>query len=57
MIIKPLMTGISMGVTTGAVAFKVSRSLTSKKKNIKYKARKAIKSMGDFMDDLSDMMK
>lgn len=57
MIVKPLMTGISMGVTTGTIAFKVARKMSSKKKNLKYQARKTLKSIGDFMDDISDMMK
>ncbi|ADU24147.1 MULTISPECIES: hypothetical protein [Ruminococcus] len=57
MIGRSLMTGISAGVTAGALAFEISRKAQRSKRKFKARAGKALKNMSSFIDDLSDIMR
>ena len=54
---KSLMTGVSVGLTVGAAAFELSRRTQRSKRKLKARAGKALRSVGDFMDELSDMFR
>lgn len=54
---RPLMTGIYAGVTIGTIAFGLSRKAQRGKRKLKARAGKALKNMGNFMDELSDMIR
>ncbi len=57
MIGRPLMTGLSAGLTAGAMAFGISRKAQRGKRKLKARAGKALRSVGDLMDELSDMLR
>lgn len=57
MIGKSLMTGVSVGLTVGAAAFELSRRTQRSKRKLKARAGKALRSVCDFMDELSDMFR
>ncbi len=57
MVGRSLMTGISAGLTAGALAFELSRKSQRGKKKLKARAGKALRSVGSFVDELSDMLR
>lgn len=57
MMTKSLMTGISAGLTVGALAFNLSRKTQKGKRKLKARASKALRTFGDFVDEMSDMLK
>lgn len=54
---RSLMTGISAGVTVGALAFELSRKTQRGKRKLKARAGKVLKHLSSFMDELSDMIR
>ncbi|MBR1864688.1 MAG: hypothetical protein IJ806_11445 [Ruminococcus sp.] len=56
MVFKPMMTGISTGMTAGAIAYSLSKATNRQKRKLKNRAGKALKSVSDFIDDISDML-
>lgn len=57
MMTKSLMTGISAGLTVGALAFNLSRKTRKGKRKLKARASKALRTFGDLVDEMSDMLK
>lgn len=54
---RSLMTGISAGLTVGALAFNLSRKTSRSKRKLKSRASKALRTFGDLVDEMSDMLK
>lgn len=54
---RSLMTGISAGLTVGALAFNLSRKTRRSKRKLKSRASKALRTFGDLVDEMSDMLK
>jgi hypothetical protein len=54
--IKPIVTGISMGVTAGAIAYAMTASSERDKKMLRSRAGKAFHAMGDVMDGIAVLM-
>lgn len=54
---KPIITGISMGIAAGTVAYAVSSASSREKKMLRSRTGRAFHAMGDVMDGISMMMK
>lgn len=48
--------GVAVGMTAGAVAYTVANSSAKEKRKLKSNTARAIKAIGDVMDDLGSMM-
>lgn len=54
---KSIVSGISVGMTAGSIAYAVSKKTQSGKKKLKKTAGKAMKSIGDFFDGIQEMLR
>lgn len=54
---KPIITGISMGIAAGTVAYAMTTASTREKKMLKSRTGRALHAMGDVMDGISMMMR
>ncbi|MBR1563225.1 MAG: hypothetical protein IJ645_08470 [Ruminococcus sp.] len=55
MSIKSIMTGFSVAAAAGYAAFQVSSKAEKQKKKLKSKAGKALRAIGDVVEDLKSM--
>ena len=56
MFFKPLMSGVSMGLTVGTLVFTIARSTAKQKKKLKTRAGKALDSLKELVNGLSQML-
>lgn len=54
---KSMITGVSMAIAAGTVAYAVTEATSSEKKMLKSRTGRAIRAIGDVMDGISMMMK
>lgn len=54
--ISSIAKGVAVGMTAGAVAYTVANASSREKKKLKGNTARAIKAIGDVMDDISSMM-
>lgn len=54
---KSMITGVSMAIAGGTVAYAVTEATSSEKKMLKSRTGRAIRAIGDVMDGISMMMK
>ncbi|WP_294407679.1 hypothetical protein [uncultured Ruminococcus sp.] len=54
---KPIITGISMGIAAGTVAYAMTTASSRDKRMLKSRTGKALHAMGDVVDGISMMMK
>lgn len=54
---KSMITGVSMTIAAGTVAYAVTEATSSEKKMLKSRTGRAIRAIGDVMDGISMMMK
>lgn len=54
--ISSIAKGIAVGMTAGAVAYTVANSSSKEKRKLKSNTARAIRAIGDVMDDLGSMM-
>lgn len=55
--LKPIITGVSLGIAAGTVAYAVSMSSARERRMLKSRAGRALHAMGDVIDGISLMMK
>ena len=54
---KSMITGVSMAIAAGTVAYAVTEATSSEKKMLTSRTGRAIRAIGDVMDGISMMMK
>lgn len=55
--ISSIATGVAFGMTAGGIAYTIANATSKERRKLKGNTARAIKAIGDVMDDLSDMMK
>ena len=53
---KAIAKGVSAGVTVGAAAYGIYNSVGGKKRKMKSKVSRAMDSLGDMIDNISEML-